>query len=351
MRSSKLVTLACLALLIGTLAACGDSTGNGTGDGGVGDGQADAPGDGGGNLVDGRVDTPWITDDAGVVRIGDGTVVLVNDAGERTFCYITYCADKLLACGDCIDNDGDGLVDWQDPECLGPCMNNEGPSLLGGVGGNVSNNCNVDCYFDFGDGAGNDDCKWNHRCDPLAPRAQTCAYDKAYTDSQQGQRDCPAQQSAKCEKQCLPYTPNGCDCFGCCTFPQLAGKGPNGGEGYVFIGATTTSGGKKVGTCTYNDINDTTKCPPCTPVKACLNPCGRCEICIGKPTVPADCHSNDAGAPVPLDASLPDSAAPDAGTPTAQCPGGEQPCGQPGQAICPQGTYCITGCCIRIVIN
>ncbi len=63
------------------------------------------------------------------------------------------------------------------------------------------------------------------------------------------------------------------------------------------------------------------RCWPCTQVTSCLNPCGNCEICVGKPTIDPSC------------------------TPAQQCPGGEQPCGIAGQDACPSGYYCITGCC------
>src|SRR5688572_7666857 len=37
-----------------------------------------------------------------------------------------------LGCGDCQDNDNDGLSDAADPECLGPCDNTE-DSFHGGI--------------------------------------------------------------------------------------------------------------------------------------------------------------------------------------------------------------------------
>ena len=36
---------------------------------------------------------------------------------------------------------------------------------------------------------------------------------------------------------------------------------------------------------------DPDKCKPCKPVTACLNTCQHCEICLGKPTLPADCRA------------------------------------------------------------
>jgi hypothetical protein len=34
---------------------------------------------------------------------------------------ITHCVGKVYDCGDAMDNDGDGLTDSEDPECLSPC--------------------------------------------------------------------------------------------------------------------------------------------------------------------------------------------------------------------------------------
>ena len=48
-----------------------------------------------------------------------------------------------------------------------------------------------------------------------------------------------------------------------------------------------------------------------------MTPCERCELCIGKPTIPADCTPYDGGMP------------PDAGTPY-NCPAGYMACGQYG---------------------
>jgi hypothetical protein len=78
----------------------------------------------------------------------------------------------------------------------------------------------------------------------------------------------------------------GCDCFGCCTFPELAGRGPDNGPGYVWIGAMDD---KNNGTCTFADVLDQAKCPPCTPVQGCWNECGTCELCLGKDTLSPEC--------------------------------------------------------------
>ena len=102
-------------------------------------------------------------------------------------------------------------------------------------------------------------------------------------------------------------------------------------------------------TCTLDTLLDSAACPRCTPVDACNNECGECEICVGKPTVPDHCFGDDE----PHDAGLTDAGGPaaDAGPDTApppaeeRCPEGVQPCGLPGDFSCPDTRYCITGCC------
>ena len=307
-------------------AALADAAGDAkSGDGGQGDGAkpADLP-----------IHEGWVSTESGVIKVADGGVVITEDGGKQVICYPTACAGRIVACGDCKDNDGDGKVDWRDPECLGPCDNTEGPALESGVGGVIGNTCGVDCYFDYGNGSGNDKCAWDHRCDPLEPELPGCPYQQSMV----GGKKCPTTQDPQCATRCLPMTPNGCDCFGCCTFPALAGKGPGGTPGYVWIGAMVGN----VGTCTLAALTDNAKCPPCTPVDNCLNTCGTCEICVGKPTLPPECTpKTEAGVPS-IDGSVP---------PSGQCPGGEQPCGLPGQALCQQGFYCITGCCIKVEID
>jgi hypothetical protein len=242
----------------------------------------------------------------------DARDVVVGGDGGQWVCHVTVCDGRVTACGDCLDNDSDGEVDSHDRECLGPCDNTEGPALEAGVGGAVGNSCGVDCYFDFGNGPGNDNCVWDHRCDPNAPEADICPY----TPSLVGAAQCPTTQSPLCASVCAPLTPNGCDCFGCCTMPNA---GPGGvGDRFVWIGALDAG---NQGTCTFADIADPEKCPTCQPVGECLNECAACEVCIGAPPPGPEC------------------------TPDEQCPGDLQPCGIEGQNDCPAGWFCISGCC------
>jgi len=199
----------------------------------------------------------------------------------------------------------------------GPCDNTE-DSFYGGIAGQNNSPCKSDCYFDQDTGAGNDDCFWSHKCDPLEvgpdypPEGSQCEYNPnanipgyngtcgtAYTT-----------QSQTCLNYCGPLTPNGCDCFGCCEFDGLPYT--------VWLGSENPSG---VGSCNLNTISDPSKCKPCTQVQACINTCDTCEICIGQTQLPPGCIEQN-------------------------CPAGVQKCGQPGQDPCLAGFSCITGCCI-----
>lgn len=318
----------------------GAGTENIGGDGGsVGDTDQSTDSDAGTNPDGGT--SGWNSSDNGTVEVQDGGVVITEADGTKVVCYETLCDGRLLECGDCKDNDGDGHVDWRDRECLGPCDNTEGPALISGVGGVTGSTCHVDCYFDYGNGmgTGSDDCWWDHQCDPLEPEKEICEYDSKKAKNEQF---CPSTQSELCEEVCIPFTPNGCDCFGCCTFPELSGS-------YVWIGAKDSLNN---GTCTFDTITDPTKCPPCTPVSACMNTCERCELCIGKTELPADCFAgSDGDSDVDGDGDVDGDTDVDGDSDTdnvpaiGQCPEGITPCGLPGLDPCDPGYYCISGCC------
>jgi hypothetical protein len=231
------------------------------------------------------------------------------------------CQGRLYDCGDGIDNDSDGLIDSDDPHCVGACDNTE-DGFLDGIPGMSAPPCSVECYFDQDRGVGNDDCYWSHRCDPhevppyYYPESifgTECAYNPGakILGTNLACADLHDTQSPVCHAFCDPLVPNGCDCFGCCELPA-------GGGTYVWLGSDD---GSLLGTCVLAHANDPTKCHPCEPVPGCLNPCDPCELCIGKSAVLAGCSAED------------------------QCAPGIQPCGFPGQGCCPAGTYCVTGCC------
>lgn len=311
-----------IVVALGAVMACGsDSEDGGSGGSGGGGTSAGGAAGGGGASGDGSAGTGNTGGTSGTGGIGGG----FNPDGG-----ISQCQGHTYQCGDTLDNDGDGLIDAYDPDCLGPCDNTEG-SYYGGIPGQNKAPCKADCYFDQDTGPGNDDCYWNHQCDPLSvapdfpPEGSACPYD-ANVKTPGTSKSCAEldqAQSQTCTDYCGPLTPNGCDCFGCCELPAGGGK-------YVYLGSEVNG----VGSCDVASLNDPAKCKPCTPVKACLNGCGKCEICIGKPTLPAECYPPDGGTDAGYDGGV-----------EPQCPTGKQPCGLPGQAACPGGYYCITGCC------
>ena len=236
-------------------------------------------------------------------------------------CERVMCGNRLLACGDCDDNDHDGKTDMDDPECLSPCQNNE-ETFANPMPGQGHGMCRLDCYFDQDDGFGNDDCVYSHICDPLSvapdfpPEGMSCAHNP---DEKLPQgRDCNTPQSNKCVSVCGALTPNGCDCFGCCKIP--------GTESYVFIGSTDEAGNP---TCNSESINNKALCKPCTPVPSCQNDCKACELCFGKRVLPAGCGQEG----------------PSCGTP--DCPPSAPSCGLECLPACPTGRSCVTGCCLE----
>ena len=227
-------------------------------------------------------------------------------------CQTTLCRGKMSECGNCGDDDGDGLIDARDPDCLGPCDDDE-LGLSTGLATNQSAACRQDCYFDGDNGVGNDKCEWSHACDKLsvAPDYPPSGQARCKYGASMGV-DCvglAANQQPACLDTCLPLVPNGCDCFGCCELP--------GGSGdYRFIG-----GGRGAEGCQRETLNDPLLCPPCTPVPSCFNECEKCETCVGK---------------VPDDATC---------DPASACATGERGCGP--DSPCDYGEYCVTGCCVK----
>lgn len=206
------------------------------------------------------------------------------------------CGGVIYACADGMDNDGDGKVDAADPECVSPCDDDEGSFATGIPGDNMD--CKQDCFFDGNSGSGDDKCDYNLRCDPADPGAGTnCAY-------REGAGGCERQVGPDCLEACQGLVPNGCDCFGCCEVQ-------NGDETvHVFLGSADPE-------CSLAQLD---KCARCTPTTDCNNECipGDCEVCFGG-ELPPGCEE-------------------------AGCPDGFSAC-DAETAACPEGTYCVTGCC------
>jgi hypothetical protein len=235
-------------------------------------------------------------------------------------CQPRACQNKVYQCGDCVDNDGDLLEDSYDPDCTGPCDNTE-DSYYGGIPGQNNAPCRQDCYFDQDTGSGNDQCFWSHECDPLSVAPQfspsgdsRCAYqaDASIPGSGSSCEGLSRTQAGACLDTCLPLTPNGCDCFGCCELPAASGN-------FVWLGSSL----QNVGTCDAAHVTDPSACQPCTPTPSCLNACDPCEVCVGRTTPASNCGS----------------------TSGARCPASVAACGQAGEPQCDAGYYCVTGCC------
>lgn len=154
-------------------------------------------------------------------------------------CVPLRCGGKPTACGDCEDNDGDGLIDAEDPDCYGACDDSE--TSLGGR----ARPCPTDaCFFDPDCGRGND-------------------------------------------SACAALVPNGCDCHGCCEVPGLRVT--------VALGSTDDSGSF---TCNGSLLGDPSACQPCELDPACHNPCASCELCFGRVQLPEACAA-DTGCSTP----------------------------------------------------
>ncbi len=234
-------------------------------------------------------------------------------------CTPRACGSSIQECGDCLDDDADGLVDASDPECLGPCDDSEA-ELFTGVITRVNGSCNADCYFDRNSGGGDDGCAWSYRCDPLAvaPDFPPTGLDRcSYDSSPNPACELDADERADCEQGCLPLTPNGCDCFGCCELPAASGR-------FVWLGSENLDASQ----CEPGTGSEPASCQPCTPVPGCQNDCAECEFCVGKTTLPASC-------------SLGGNARPN-------CENGLRGCDPASETDCSISEYCITGCCVPL---
>jgi hypothetical protein len=307
----------------GTGSSTGSSGGTLGSAGGGGHSTAGASGTNGADGGAGNAGTAGITGAA-----GNGGATASGSGGNSG---TPPCDPNGPACNNCKDDDGDGLIDAADPECIGPFDNDEGTFATGIPGDNLDP-CKQDCFFDGNSGAGDDGCDWNLKCDPASPGSslpKSCPYDANY-------HNCPTTQSQMCLTTCRTVTPNGCDCFGCCLVP--------GAPNPIYLAPT----------CTAADFNDPTKCPPCTQVPSCINTCEHCEICVGKPTLPPDCSvggTGGAGGGGGSTGAGGGGGSGAGGSPGSPCPAGETYCGPGGidPLNCPTSTYCITGCCIPTI--
>ena len=218
-----------------------------------------------------------------------------NSAGIALAGDEFMCGGKVYACGDALDNDGDGLIDYADPECTTPCDDAEVSFQTDLPGQNED--CKSDCYFDENTGVGDDQCQQNLRCDGENPGALIgCDYDPEF-------KMCEVAVEDTCLSSCVPLVPNGCDCFGCCEI----------GDRTVYLDGSPD--------CRLDNLE---ACQSCTLNTECANPCEaeKCELCFGQTVANLSDECN--GEPA--------------------CPDGVGSCAS--HSDCPAGDFCQTGCCI-----
>jgi hypothetical protein len=231
-------------------------------------------------LACGEVRTQLVSDPAGVVDAmpppsaakdaasGDSGVDahVTQDAGAHQ--PSARCGKRACACDDGLDNDGDGLIDGLDPECTGSFDDDEASFGIGKS--NKQTKCR-DCFWDDNAGSGDDGCRYPEAClSGLTP---------------EGNGNCSScTVSQMCKDSCGARAPNGCDCFGCCEVADPRGE-------HVFVELSEG--------CALAQLDDLQACPRCVQNTACGNPCGRCELCLGKrpSDLPADCAPSHTGAP------------------------------------------------------
>jgi hypothetical protein len=232
-----------------------------------------------------------------------------GDAGLGEDINVLELCGGPCACADGEDNDGDGVSDGFDTECTGPADNDE-DSFATGISGDNMDPKWQDCFFDGNSGAGDDDCRYHTDCLTGVKEA--------------GDPDCTVSQ--QCLDFCGARTPNGCDCFGCCTIRAADGSDLN-----VVISEQ----------CQEENLDE---CTTCTPSTQCGNECGECELCPGK-TV-ADLPDSCSNPPDGGTAGAGGSGGNDAGPPPPgyTCDNGAVICAE--QDDCPSTAYyCSFGCC------
>jgi cysteine-rich repeat protein len=244
------------------------------------------------NICGDGFDGPGEECDDGNLLDGDGctnTCTIEDQPPE-----VIFCGNKVWECGDTLDNDMDGVIDLDDPECTTPCDDDEGTYNTNLPGQNVD--CKQDCYWDGDSGSGNDTCEWNLKCDPENPGLGTnCEYDPDFDM-------CEVLQPMMCLEFCAPLVPNGCDCFGCCFIEDQ----------FVYLGN---------GDCALDNLD---ACQECTQHPDCVNGCDDpCEVCFGQDPedLPPECME-------------------------PECPDGVISCID--EMDCPPGDFCQTGCCVPI---
>jgi hypothetical protein len=214
-------------------------------------------------------------------------------------------ATGVTQCSNGRDDDGDGKIDGSDPECSGPADNDESSFGTGIPGDNRDADCQ-DCFFDGNSGAGDDHCAYATSC--LTTGQPTSGNGMCAT--------CEASEQCLRAGGCRDATPNGCDCYGCCSVQVSPTESVN-----VLLSST----------CSLSNIDDTAACQRCVQATDCVNTCDRCELCLGRTPadLPADCTATSDGGVA------------------YTCSGGTA-CSTDDECAA-LGGYCSLGCCLVIL--
>jgi hypothetical protein len=328
------------AAILGMLAVAGGCGGNsgtdGDDSGGTGNGSATAGSSASGDAGDmsttggtqggssgttgGRTSTGGTLSVGGTLGNTGGSTTTGGTSGTFGVSGSTSLCGDSCVCSNGLDDDEDGLVDGLDPECIGPTDNDEG-SFATGIPGDNRDPKWQDCFFDGNSGAGEDDCRYASEC-------LTGEYD-------QDHEDCTVTQT--CLDYCIDRTPNGCDCFGCCTVGLEDGSN---------VDVLTIS------SCSIDQIDDEEACPRCEKSTQCGNECGECELCIGKTAadLPESCAlPPDGGGGEGGGTGTGEGGAPSIPPPNYTCDDGAQVCSV--ELPCPADQYCRLGCCTELFIR
>ena len=216
------------------------------------------------------------------------------------------CGDHACACDDGLDNDLDTTSDGLDAECTGPFDDDE-RTFGTGRDDEVAQACQ-DCFWDENTDARDDGCAYPRSC---SETGEVSAEDALLCDS------CTVSQ--RCESQCEQRTPNGCDCFGCCTVTRT-----NGSMVHVLMQGSL---------CSLANIEDEVACKRCMPNLACRKECGPCELCLGR-------RRRDIAKSCKGKVTDPDQ--------TPVCEDNETPCSE--TEPCDSRYYCHQGCCLIRVL-
>jgi len=206
---------------------------------------------------------------------------------------VVYCGARACACSNGEDDDGDGIVDGDDPECTGAFDDDERTFATGVPDEQRAPKCQ-DCYFDRV--PGRDVCN----------RASSCPLTGTPGNGNGQCSTCAVQ--ASCRDQCAPLAPNGCDCFGCCEVWR------DGERFEIMLEAS----------CSIEALGDPTRCTSCIRAADCVNPCETCELCPGRALrdLPPECIGYTCA--------------------------GSDPCRR--SSDCGGAEYCQFGCCLAIAI-